>query len=237
MPERPSLTGLIRAGVMDAELGALVWVLVEAGIPLVVAAPPDRLAPGVELATAVLESVAADRVIPDLGAPLDAAEARAVVSGVRPAAVVAADSLEGVRRTLAGPGTLLNEDELSFLGCVLVLGTGDAEAPRGPLKVVAAHYVRPVALDAHGHRQLLGPAVIATWDAQAARYEHFAWGVLPEIAARLGRRTGDLEADLHHRRDDLAGLAGAGVTKLAEVQRLVAGYRVGYGHPHGSEVD
>ena len=47
----------------------------------------------------------------------------------------------------------------------------------------------------------------------------------PEIAARLGRRAGDLEADLHHRRDDLAGLAKAGVTELDEVQKLVAGYR------------
>jgi hypothetical protein len=233
----PSLTGLIRSGVLDAELAALVWVLVEARIPLVVAAPPDRVPAGVELATAVLGSVAPERALPpDLATPLDAAEARALIAGVRPAAVVGADSLEAVRSTLAGPGTLLTEDELSFLGCVLVLATAQPDAERGRLRVVAAHYVRPVALDAHGHRQLLGPAVLATWDAEASRYEHFDWGVMPEIAARLGRRTGDLDADLHHRRDDLAGLAAAGVTRLEEVQRLVAGYRVGYGHPHGSEV-
>jgi hypothetical protein len=223
--------------VLDAELAALVWVLVEARIPLVVAAPSDRLPAGAELATAVLASVVPDRGIPsDLTAPLDAAQARAVVAGVRPVAVVPGDSLEAVRGTLGGPGTLLNDDELSFLGCVLVLGTADPNAEQGRLRVVAAHYVRPVALDAHGHRQLLGPAVLATWDARASRHEHFDWGVMPEIAARLGRRTGDLEADIHHRRDDLAGLAAAGVTRLDEVQRLVAGYRVGYGHPHGSEV-
>jgi hypothetical protein len=71
--------------------------------------------------------------------------------------------------------------------------------------------------------------VLATWDARLGRYEQFAWGVLPEIAARLGRRAGDLEADLHHRRDDLAGLAAAKLTALGEVRRLIAGYRVQYG--------
>ena len=81
------------------------------------------------------------------------------------------------------------------------------------------------------------PAVLAAWDERLGRYEHFAWGVLPEIAARLGRRAGDLEADLHHRRDDLAGLVKGGVTKLDEVQRLVAGYRVQYGGPHGDHGD
>jgi len=127
----------------------------------------------------------------------------------------------------------LTPDQLTFLGCVLVLGES-AGAQRGRLRVIAAHYVRPLARDAHGHSQRLGPAVLATWDERLGRYEHFAWGVLPEIAARLGRRAGDLEADLHHRRDDLAGLAKAGITKLDEVQRLIAGYQVRYGGAHGS---
>jgi hypothetical protein len=103
---------------------------------------------------------------------------------------------------------------------------------RGRLRATAVHYVRPLARDAHGHSQRLDPAVLATWDDRLGRYEHFAWGVIPEIAARIGRRAGDLEADLHHRRDDLAGLAKAGVTKLDEVRRLVAGYQTRYGHPH-----
>jgi hypothetical protein len=100
--------------------------------------------------------------------------------------------------------------------------------------VSVAHYVRPLARDAHGHSQRLDPAVLAAWGPRLGRYEHFAWGVIPEIAARLGRRTGDFEADLHHRRDDLAGLAKAGVTSLDEVRRLVAGYRVGWGAGHGT---
>jgi hypothetical protein len=104
----------------------------------------------------------------------------------------------------------------------------------GPLRVTAAHYVRPLARDAHGHAQRLEPAVLATWDPADGRFEHFAWGVVPEIAARLGLRAGDLEADLHHRRDDLVGLASAGVTSLDEVRRLVAGYRAVYGGPHGA---
>jgi hypothetical protein len=117
-----------------------------------------------------------------------------------------------------------------------VLGEAGAGA-RGRLRVTAAHYVRPLARDAHGHSQRLDPAVLATWDERLERYEHFAWGVLPEIAARLGRRGGDLEADLHHRRDDLAGLAKAGVTKLDEVQRLIAGYRVRWGDGHSGRSD
>jgi hypothetical protein len=106
-------------------------------------------------------------------------------------------------------------------------------APVRPIRVTVAHYVRPLHRDEAGHPQLLGPAVLATWDPEARAFEHFAWGVLPEIAARLGRKAGDLEADIHHRRDDLGGLAAAGVTSLEEVGRLVTGYRVGYGHAHG----
>jgi hypothetical protein len=140
----------------------------------------------------------------------------------------------GEVRERLGTGPLpLTQDQLTFLGCVLVLGEAPG-ARRGRLRVTAAHYVRPLARDAHGHPQRLDPAVLATWDDRLERYEHFAWGVLPEIAARLGRRAGDLEADLHHRRDDLAGLAKAGVSKLDEVQRLMAGYRVRYGGAHGS---
>ncbi len=244
----PSLVELVRAQVLDAELAALVWVLVESNVPLVVAAPPDRLGAGAQLLAGVFASVGIDGSGPARSAssagtsatwatPLDAADARALLSGRRPGAVVPGDSLESVRRQLAGPGLLLTEEELSFLGCVLVVGSGSGGGGSGPLRIAAAHYVRPLARDAHGHTQLLGPAVLATWDEASGRWEHFEWGVLPEIAARIGRRAGDLDADLHHRRDDLSGLAAAGVTALAEVRRLVAGYRVEYGHPHARTPD
>ena len=236
MADAPSLVALIAQGVLDAELAALVWVLVEGRIPLVVAAPPGRAGAGGQLLVGVLASVHADEPLEQLLAPLSPAGASSLVRGRRAGGVLEAGSLGEVRERLGSGALPLNPDQLTFLGCVLVLGESPG-ARRGRLRVTAAHYVRPLARDAHGHSQRLDPAVLATWDERLGRYEHFAWGVLPEIAARLGRRAGDLEADLHHRRDDLAGLAKAGVTSLDEVQRLVAGYQVRHGGAHGSGAD
>jgi hypothetical protein len=241
--EGESLVGLIARAVLDAELAALVWVLVEARVPLVVAAPPGRAGAGGQLLAAVLGSLLPDEQVESLLSPMGAAGAGNLVRGRRAGGVVEAQSLGEVRQRLGAGPLPLTEDQLTFLGCVLVLGEEGAAAEArmtsgrraGRLRVIVAHYVRPLARDAHGHSQRLDPAVLASWDARLGKYEHFAWGVLPEIAARLQRRTGDLEADLHHRRDDLAGLAKAGVTSLDEVRRLVAGYRVGWGSGHGQE--
>ena len=228
----PSLVGLVATAILDAELAALVWLLVEGGVPLVVAGPPERLGAATQLLRGVLASVRADLAEATIAAgPLDRVGAWQLVRGGRSGAVLAGASLEDVRDVLSRAPFLLSPQELTFLGCVLVLGRRD-DRRAGSLRVTAAHYVRPFARDAQGHPQELPPAVLATWDARLGRYEHFAWGVLPEIAARLGRRAGDLEADLHHRRDDIAGLAGAGITALDEVRRLVAGYRAAYGQGH-----
>jgi hypothetical protein len=229
----PSLVALIAQGVLDAELAALVWLLVEGRAPLVVATPPGRAGAGGQLLVGVIGSVRAGESVDGLEAPLKAAGASSLIRGRRAGGVLEASSLSEVRTALGAGPLPLTPDQLTFLGCVLVLGES-AGARRGRLRVTAAHYVRPLARDAHGHTQRLDPAVLATWDERLGRYEHFAWGVLPEIAARLGRPAGDVEADLHHRRDDLAGLAKAGVTKLDEVQRLIAGYQVRYGGAHGS---
>lgn len=253
--EPPSLVELIRRGALDAELAALVWLLVEGRIALVVAAGDELIARGTaaDVARGTLASLR-----PDLGlagvdaiggsgiaAPLGPRTARELVHGRREAGVCRGATLQEARSRLAeAPPIGLSAEELSFLGCVLVLGddppspvepADPAMAPHRPVRVVAAHYVRPLHRDEAGHSQLLDPAVLATWDPRAGAFEHFAWGVLPEIAARLDRRAGDLEADLHHRRDDLGGLAAAGVTSLEEVGRLVAGYRVGYGHAHDAK--
>jgi hypothetical protein len=235
----PSLVALIAQGVLDAELAAIVWLLVDGRIPVLIAAPDGRVGAGGQLLAGVLASVLGDELPGGLDAPLTPVGASGLVRGRRPGGVVEAASLGELRQRLGSGPLPLTPDQLTFLGCVLVLGESAGEGRRGRLRVVAAHYVRPLARDAHGHAQRLDPAVLATWDDRLGRYEHFAWGVLPEIAARLGRRAGDLEADLHHRRDDLAGLAKAGVTKLDEVQRLIAGYRVRYGGAHGtgSELD
>jgi hypothetical protein len=227
----PSLVGLVARGVLDAELAALVWVLVEARVPLVVAAPPGRAGAGGQLLAGIIGSIHPGESVEALMGPLGPAGASSLVRGRRAGGVLEAGSLADVRQQLGGGPMPLSEDQLTFLGCVLVIGEA-AGARRGRLRVTAAHYVRPLARDAHGHSQRLDPAVLASWDPRLERYEHFAWGVLPEIAARLGRRAGDLEADLHHRRDDLAGLAKAGVTEIGEVRRLIAGYRVRWGDGH-----
>lgn len=233
-----SLVGLLAQGVFDAELAALLWVLVEARIPVIVAAPEGRAGAGGQLLAGLVTSVHADESAEALVSPLTAAGAASLVRGRRAGGVLEAGSLAEVRARLGGGPLPLGEDQLTFLGAVLVLGEmpagsgGGSGGRRGRLRVTAAHYVRPLARDAHGHSQRLDPAVLATWDERLGRYEHFAWGVLPEIAARLGRRAGDLEADLHHRRDDLAGLVKGGVTSIAEVRRLIAGYQTRYGHPH-----
>jgi len=227
MPET-SIVGLIAGATLDADLAALLWVLVEADVPLVVATPEGRESAGVELARAMIASVRTEGEAAVVDATIDRPAAWALVHGQRAGLVTAAPSLEVLRNQLAAPPILLSEQELTFVGCVLVLGSPDGR-PGGRLRVTAAHYVRPLARDAHGHAQLLPPAVLATWDPRLGRYEHFDWGILPEIAARLGRKTGDLEADLHHRRDDLAGLVTAKLTSLAEVRRLMAGYRMAYG--------
>ena len=233
--EPPSLVGLIASATLDAELAALVWLLVEGGIPLVVAAPPDRIGAGGQLVAGIMASVRPGVPADEPDRPLGPTAARKLVRGTRAGGVVAAGSLEEVFGVLGGGPLPLSSDELTFLGCVLILGSADDAArpgPAGRLRVRAAHYIRPLARDAGGHSQRLGPAVLAVWDDRLARYEHFAWGVLPEIATRLGRRAGDLDRDLHHRRDDLASLAAAGVTSLVEVRRLIAGYQAGYAQAH-----
>jgi hypothetical protein len=114
----------------------------------------------------------------------------------------------------------ISDDEASFLGTVLVLrpvadrpvADRPTEEPDAVMsgrdqRVVAAHYLRPVARDAGGHVQRLGPAVLATWDADRGAYDHFGWGIYPELAARTGRRAGDLEAAHRARAEELRSRA------------------------------
>ncbi len=278
-PTPRSIVELIRAGTLDAELAALLWVLIEGRVPLVVAAEP-RLAgkttllesllmflpPGIqtrELAGAMEsfdwlpqapelgwrrphspEAIAARvtgrpsppirpdntvLLVPEFSDHLPSytwgAEARiairAVAIGYGMAATIHADSLDGVFDQLRRPPVSLGDDELSRLGIVLILRpVGD-----GLRRVVAAHYVRPTARDEHGHVQRLGPAVLATWDPGHDRFEHFGWGITPELAVRLERRPGDLEIDIDRRRDYLAGLAEAGIVEVDALRAAIDGFR------------
>jgi hypothetical protein len=106
-------------------------------------------------------------------------------------AVVEAASLEEVHTRLRGAPIRLRDDDLTGLGVVVVLGLDD--------RVVAAHWARPLARDVHGHVQRLGPAVLAARDPRSGELEHFAWGVIPELAIRLGVSPAELEAEVVRR--------------------------------------
>jgi hypothetical protein len=146
---------------------------------------------------------------------------RAVSIGYDLAATIHADELEEVFDELRRPPVGADDDELSRLGVVLILRrVGDGER-----RVVAAHYIRPTARDEHGHVQRLGPAVLATWDPNHDRFEHFGWGVTPELALRVGRKPGDFELEVDRRGDYLAGLAEAGILDVDAVRAAIDGYR------------
>ena len=278
-PPPRSIVELIRAATIDAELAALVWLLLEARVPLIVGAERSRtgkstllqalldfLPPGAQRRE--IEGAAETfgwlphardlgwRQPAPLAAPITPAEPattwliaqelsdhlpmyvwgdaarvtlRALSLGFGLGATIHADSLEEVFDALHRPPVALTDDELTRLGIVLILRAyapppGDVEA--GPLRrVVAAHYVRPLARDAQGHVQRLGPAVLATWDEREDRFEHFAWGILPELADRTRRPPAEFERELERRRDYLDGLAAAGVLDLESVRTAIDGYR------------
>ena len=236
----PRLRALVHERVLDAELAALVWLLVDSRVPAVVAGRPGPARDAVR--TAMLDLLPADaRPIVLAGADEDfewmpeatelgwrreraaAGEAparhrasaatavlvadldggaggtwgararvaiRALALGYGMVATMTGGGLEDVLRQLQAPPVSAVGDELSRLGVVLVMG----EAPSGP-RVVAAHYLRPVARDEHGHVQRMPPAVLATWDGTADRFEHFAWGIAGELASRTRRRPIELERE------------------------------------------
>lgn len=271
-PTPRSIVELIRAGTLDAELAAILWLLIEGRVPLIVGAMP-RLAGKTTLLDALLVFLAPgtrtvelegametfdwlpqapelgwrrppspahrDRppirpddtvlLIPELSDHLPSytwgAEARIAIRaasiGYGLAATIHADSLDDVFDQLRRPPVSLGDDELSRLGVVLILRpVGD-----GLRRIVAAHYIRPTARDEHGHTQRLGPAVLATWDPDDDRFEHFGWGITPELALRVNKRPGDFELEVERRRDYLAGLAEAGITDVDAVRAAIDGFR------------
>lgn len=281
-PLRPrSIVELVRAGTLDADLAALLWLLLEARLPLIVAAERpgtgkstllaallDFLPPRtrrVELAgqvetfdwlpharelgwrgpasawptappatdpasTYILAAELSDHLPIYTWGEGARVAVRALTAGYGLGATIHADSLEEVFAALHRPPVALTDDELSRLGVVLVLRPVTPPAgdlARGPLRrIVAAHYVRPVARDVHGHVQRLPPAVLATWEPDTDTFEHFSWGVVPELAYTTGRKAGDFMAEQDRRRDYLAGLAAAGVTDIDSVRSAIDGFRV-----------
>jgi hypothetical protein len=222
-PLVPKLPRLVGARLLDARLAALAWLMLERGVPVIVA--------GREAATvgALLDALSAalprdrrpdpaagpkgDRLVRiaeclDVGTPPGILRAALGATTGRSglALAVEADDLAGVLDVLHGQG--LSDDEISFMGVVLVLGareTGPAAGATGtpdelgPARLVAAHYLRPVVLDAGGHPRRLPPAVLATWDPAAGAWDDYTWGITADLAERARMRLGDLEAERDRR--------------------------------------
>ena len=231
----PSLARLVAGGVVDAELAALAWLLLEDGIPVLVVGLEEVTRD--DLLDALAAALPASRR-PNPAAPVGEGRlvrvpgtlATSTPPGSLRAALARTTARSGLAATIEGTDLAealavlrrqgLSEDEASFLGTVLVLGPvadrpvadrsvaePGAAMPGRDQRVVASHYLRPVARDAGGHVQRLGPAVLATWDAEHGAYDHFEWGIYPELAARTGRRAGDLEAAHRGRAEELRSRA------------------------------
>jgi hypothetical protein len=282
-PPRRSIVELIHGGVLDAELAALAWILIEARVPVLVGglargvgkttileALLDFLPPGIrrmDLAGVEEEFAwlpearrlgwpseepsapgAATEVTPT-SAYLVAAEVsehlplyvwgarartfvRAASIGYGIGATIHADRLEDVHDELRLPAVGLTDDELSYLGLVLI-----ARPARGPdghvrRRVVAAHYERPVSRDERGHVQRLPPAVIAVRDERTDRLDHFEWGVMPEVASRLGRPAGELERDQGDRAAFLSELVREGFVDARRVRAAIVAHVAPPGQAH-----
>lgn len=284
LPPRPrSVARLVGERVLDAELAALAWLLVETHVPVLVAGPPGS--GRTTVLTALLDFLPADaRMVPlegaiedfgwlpeatelgwrherpaerragavatarpvsraatvllvtELGAvarfgtwgPRARVAVRALALGYAMAATMVARRLEDVFDGLKAPPVRADDDELTRLGLVLVLRPADPAAVSGPVarhRVASAHYVRPIVRDAHGHVQRMPPAVLAAHDATTDRLEHFAWGIVTELAARTGRTPLEFEREQARRAQYLAGLASAGITEPEPVRAAIAGYR------------
>lgn len=221
------LVSLVAHGVLDAHVGATVWLLIEGGCPLVVASPGPGALRRVVLDALVAAYPVGRRRVPvsilepadaadtvaiagDIGAPpFEPALARSVAAaaalldrGGALALALEANSLEDVLERLGGRGAGAFRDRLSYLGLVLVLDEGSGTGRDGGVAV--AHYLRPLSKDAGGHLQRLAPAVMAARDATTGRLEDFSWGISSELASRVGRPAAEFEAEVERRRELLA---------------------------------
>lgn len=325
-PQPLSITEILASGSLDAELTALLWLLIEGRVPIVVAAEaplagksttltalmeflppgtrklflrgwsetfdwlPDAAAlgwPGWREAAAIGQLAGIEDMDPETWErqallrrrmaaeaagrlPLAAADpastyllaselsshlpvytwgvharilVRALQRGYGLGTSLHADSLEEVFEQLSAPPVGLTEDELRWLGVVIVLRLvgrdgrtlefpeGSMEAEIGPLqswvrrRAVAVHWVRRPERDAGGHVLRRPPAVLATWDPRDDCFEHFAWGITDELAARVGRDTADFEREHATRTDYLRGLVEGRVLEIDDVHDAIAGYR------------
>jgi hypothetical protein len=287
-PPRRSVVELIGGGVLDAELAALAWILVEARLPLIVAGmarsagkttllealldflpsairridlagvdetfdwlpeaerlgwpsatarpgqpPGDGIRPVSPSSTILVAGELSEHLPVYTGGVAARTFVRAASIGYGIAATIHGDRLEDVHDELRASPIGLSDDELSYLGLVLIIRPERGTDGQVRRRVVAAHYERPVGRDEHGHVQRLPPAVVAVRDERTDRLDHFAWGVMPELGIRLGRTAGVVERDQAARAALLRELQREGVIDVATVAREIRAYRstTDRGHP------
>jgi hypothetical protein len=230
-----TIAAFLRERLLDPELAALAWRVADGRVPLVVAGAAPARATATELADALAAFVPAGAGRAGLGMTevegdrdrdvlvaglLSGGQLRRAVRGVARGfglvVAVEAGSLESLVRRLADLAVGATPEMIGRLGVVLVLDE------RPPHRVVAAHYLRPVARDAAGHVQRLPPAVLATWDPAAERLDHFEWALYAELADRLGVRPGDLERSHLERTEILSTMVRAGGVDAGQVAATLA---------------
>ena len=205
---RPTLPGLVSRGVLDAELAALVWLLVEGGVPVVVGGQERGARADVAAAILGVQPSRPSVVLDAAARPPSLHELGALLQGGSTVALsVEGSDLSTILARLQGPPIQLPDDAVRRLGVVLVV-TG---AEPG-MRIAAAHYLRPTERDGGGHLQRRPPAVLATWDARSDSFEHYAWGVTPELGDRVGRAQSDLEERQRDRAAFIARVAAEGVS-------------------------
>jgi hypothetical protein len=200
-----SVLPLLRDGVVDPGLVALAWLLLEGGVPLIVTGPAGAGA-RTELAGALL-SIDPDRawlvVDADVDPPTLARLSALLLGGAGLGISVAGADLSAALERLHAPPGQLPFDAIRRLGLVVTA----VQTSRG-VRCRVVHYMRPTERDAQGHVQRRPPAILASWDEAADRYDDYAWAITPELAERIGRS----QADLEDRRRERAGLLAAGAS-------------------------
>ena len=208
-----TLATLVAERALDPELAALAWLLIEGGVPLVVGGSASR-EQRAALAGAML---AVDPRRPwvlldtDVDPPSLARLSTLLQGGLSVGLVLAARDLQETFDRLRAAPLSLPDDAVRRLGTVLVVD----ETTLG-VRIAAAHYLRPTERDGQGHLQRRPPAVLATWDRESDAFEHFAWGITPELSDRVDRSQADFEQRQLDRAGFLARMARTGAMAAGE---------------------